>query len=167
MYNNLLFYINLTRVTMTSLSQKILQESFILEAIKPESTLSVSVYSAFTCLFCSTLPRPSYRLLCIVVNCDRAQKCSLPLPEGELYFLFPIISDLAMELDLADRRWEVMYVTSSPKHPFGLCQALFFLCPGVPDGRFSASLRPREWCSVAEDSSPTMDPEHKHVETQW
>lgn len=99
---------------MTTLSQKILKESFILEAIKPESMLSVSVYSVFTCLFCSTLPRLSFRLLCIVVNCNSGQKCSLPLPKGELYFLFPILSDLATELDLANRRREVMYCPFQP-----------------------------------------------------
>lgn len=60
-----------------------------------------------------------------MVNCDSGQKCSLPLPEGELYFLFPIMPDLAAELALANKRWEVMYVTSSPQRPFRLCQALF------------------------------------------
>lgn len=120
-------------MTGTSLPQKTLKESFILEAIKPESTLGVCVYSAFTCLFSTTVSGTSYRLFCIhiVANCYSVQKYSLPLPKGELCFLW------AVWPDLANRRWEVMYIASSSKG-----QALLFLCPDIP-GR-SVSLSPKK-----------------------
>lgn len=76
---------------MTILSQKILKESFTLEAIKPESTLSVNVYSAFTCLFCTTHSGTSYSLFCIylVVNCNSVQNHSLLCPRENYIFSLP------------------------------------------------------------------------------
>lgn len=103
-----------------------------------------------------------YRLFClhIMVKCNSVQKYSLPLPKGELYFLFQIMSGLTIWLDLANRRREVMHVTSSSKSQFGLFHALFL------DGSFSVIQVPRKDDLEQSHSSPTMDIKHKHVETE-
>ena len=51
---------------MTSLSQKILKESFILEAIKPESTLSVNVLFS---VYLSFLFRTFLSFLQVILYC--------------------------------------------------------------------------------------------------
>lgn len=72
---------------MTTFSQKILKEPFILEAIKSSSIRQARVYSAFMCPFCATLSCASYRLFCIkIVVTNSVLKYWLPLS----YFLSQI-----------------------------------------------------------------------------
>lgn len=128
MYNNLSFYINLTgEWQWQDFLRKFLKNRLFWKQLSLEAhsvLMFIQHFHVFSLPHFLVLPT-GYFAYNIVVNCKSVQKYSLPLPKGELYFLFPIMAGLAILLDLANRRWEVMHVTSSSNSQFGLCPALF------------------------------------------